>query len=132
MTNRASLVVHALIGWAICGATIGIGRMFLTTPTTLTVHAIVAPLAFGALTWHYFEKHPQSSPVNVAVVFVTVVITLDALLIAPVFERSYAMFRTVLGTWTPFALILAATYAVGRVHSASRVRGAHRSTRRSR
>ena len=121
MTDRTSLAVHAVIGWAICGATIGIGRTFLTMPITLTVHAIVAPLAFGALTWHYYKKHPHSSPINVAVVSVGIVITLDALLVAPVFEHSYAMFRSVLGTWIPFALILTATYAVGRVLSASRV-----------
>jgi len=46
---------------------------------------------------------------------VGMVIGLDAGLVAPVFERSYEMFRSVLGTWIPFALIVVASYLVARV-----------------
>ncbi len=41
------------------------------------------------------------------------VITLDAVVVAPIFERSYAMFRSLVGTWLPFALILVASLAAG-------------------
>jgi hypothetical protein len=34
--------------------------------------------------------------------------------VAPVFERSYAMFRSVRGTWLPFGLIFLVTWIVGR------------------
>jgi hypothetical protein len=55
--------------------------------------------------------------------FLVVVVALDLFLVAPVFERSYAMFASVLGTWLPFPLIFAAAYMVGRWASrkASRV-----------
>jgi hypothetical protein len=34
-------------------------------------------------------------------------------LVAPVFEKSFAMFESVLGTWMPFALIFIATLVTG-------------------
>jgi hypothetical protein len=41
------------------------------------------------------------------------VFTLDLVVVAPLFERSYAMFRSFIGTWLPFALIFAASLAAG-------------------
>jgi hypothetical protein len=46
-----------------------------------------------------------------------VVVFLDFFLVAPVWEKNYAMFSSVLGTWIPFALIFAATYLTGRYSS---------------
>ena len=37
----------------------------------------------------------------------------DALVVAPIFEGSYAMFASPLGTWIPFVLIFGATWATG-------------------
>jgi hypothetical protein len=39
---------------------------------------------------------------------------MDAFVVAPLLERSYAMFASALGTWIPFALIFGSTYAVGQ------------------
>jgi len=110
MNRHTSLAVHGFIGWAICGATVGIGRAVLPMTTTLIVHAIVAPLAFGFLTRHHVRRFPDSPPLATALFMVGLVITLDALVVAPFFEKSYEMFRSVLGTWLPFLLILAASY----------------------
>jgi hypothetical protein len=41
------------------------------------------------------------------------VIALDALVVAPLIERSYAMFRSFIGTWLPFAAIFLASWAAG-------------------
>jgi hypothetical protein len=106
--------MHGLVGWAICGATVAIGRQLVSMPTTLIAHAIVAPVAFGLLTWNHFRRFRDSSPGKVAVFMVGLVVGLDALLVAPVIERSYDMFRSVLGTWIPFASILAASFLVAR------------------
>ena len=114
MRPRAVLIGHALVGWAICGATIGVGRRLTSLETTLVIHAIVAPLAFGLLTWLYFRRYPSSSALDVALTMIGVVVGLDALLVAPFFEGSYAMFGSVLGTWLPFVLIFGASYLVGR------------------
>lgn len=123
MNKTLSVVVHGLAGWAICGATIAIGRQVMSMQTTLVVHAIVAPLAFGLLTWRHFNRFPGSHPGKVALGMFGIVVGLDALLVAPVFERSYDMFKSVLGTWIPFGSILAASYVAGRL-AAARARSA--------
>jgi hypothetical protein len=61
----------------------------------------------------YFRRYAFTSPLQTAAAFLGVVV-LDLFLVAPVFEKSYAMFSSVLGTWIPFALIFAATYVTGR------------------
>lgn len=114
MNRQTSLVIHGLIGWAICGATIGIGRQLLPMNVTLIVHALVAPVAFGLLTWNHTRRFPESSARIIALSMVGMVIGLDAGLVAPVFERSYKMFRSVLGTWIPFTLILGASYLAAK------------------
>ena len=112
MNRQTSVVIHGLVGWAICGASIGIGRQLFPMNVTLIIHAVVAPLAFGFLTWNHIRRFPESSPRTIAFSMVGLVIGLDAGVVAPLFERSYEMFRSVLGTWIPFALILAASYLV--------------------
>jgi hypothetical protein len=102
-----------LVGWALCGATIAIGRRLISIQATLVVHAFVAPLVFGLLAWLYFRRFPRASPASTAFVLVGVVVGMDAVVVAPLLERSYEMFRSVLGTWIPFASILASTYLVG-------------------
>ncbi len=120
MRNHTSLLVHALVGWAICGGTIGIGRQVASMDTTLLIHAVVAPLVFGLLTWHYSRRFPESSAASTSLAMVGIVVGLDALVVAPFVERSYAMFTSVIGTWLPFASIAAASYLVGRVAGSRR------------
>jgi hypothetical protein len=79
----------------------------------LIVNAIAAPLIFVAVSWVYFCWFGTTSPLMTAVTFTAAVILLDALIIAPVVERGFAMFRSILGTWLPFALIFLATWATG-------------------
>ena len=114
MSKQISVVIHGVVGWAICGATIGVGRQVISMEATLLIHAVVAPLAFGLLTWHHCKRFPASSAGRTALMMFGIVVGLDGLVVAPLFERSYAMFRSVIGTWVPFASILAATYLVGR------------------
>ena len=115
LTKQISVVIHGVVGWAICGATIGVGREVISMEAALLIHAVVAPLAFGLLAWHHFRRFPASSPGRTALMMLGIVVGLDGLVVAPLFERSYAMFRSVIGTWLPFASILAATYLAGRV-----------------
>jgi hypothetical protein len=78
------------------------------------IHAVVAPVAFGLLTWRYFKRFPEYSAAATSLTMVGIVVGLNALVVAPFLERSYAMFGSVLGTWVPFACILVASYLVGR------------------
>lgn len=110
MKRTALLLGYALTGWAVCGATVAIGRRLMSMDATLLVHAVVAGLAFGLLAWHYVRRYPDAAALRVSVTMLSVVIGLDVLIVAPFLERSYAMFRSVLGTWVPFTLILTASY----------------------
>jgi len=112
--GRAAIIfAHAIVGWAYCGALIGIGRQLFPMQTTLVIHAIGAPLGFIVLSFLYFKKFCFTNPMQTAVLFVSIVVALDLFLVAPVFERSFAMFASVLGTWIPFALIFLATLVTG-------------------
>jgi len=108
------ILAHAVVGWAYCGAIIGVARQFLSIHTTLIVHAIGAPVGFALISLFYYRKYAFTSPLQTAGAFLGVVVGLDLFLVAPAFEKSYAMFSSVLGTWIPFALIFAATYVTGR------------------
>jgi hypothetical protein len=101
------------VGWALCGAIIAIGRQIFSMPTTLVIHAIGAPLLFAILSFFYFKKFGFTTPMQTAIVFLAIVIGLDLFVVATAFEKSFAMFASVLGTWIPFALIFAATYVAG-------------------
>jgi hypothetical protein len=115
LSQLASLFTHAILGWAVCGATIAVGREFFPMKQTLLLHAFVAPAAFALLSWDHLRRHPDADPLRAAFGMLGVVIGLDALVVAPFIEESYAMFRSVLGTWLPFAAILAASYFAGRI-----------------
>jgi len=86
-------------GCALCGALIGIGRTLTTLEATLIVHAIGAPLIFGGLALVYFRRFRYTTPLQIAIIFVVVVMLRDGTLVADLLERSYAMFASVLGTW---------------------------------
>jgi hypothetical protein len=116
MRKWLSLVGHATAGWVVCGATIAIARQLGSMGTALLIHAVVAPLAFALLTWHYFRQYPDSTPAPMAMAMFLAVAGLDALVVAPLIEHSYAMFSSVPGTWIPFVSILAASYLAGWLH----------------
>lgn len=109
------ILIHGLIGWGLCGATIAIGRSVTTMEATLIIHAIAAPVIFALLTWFYITRFHYTTPLQTAFIFLGIVVFMDAGVIAPFAEKSYAMFASLLGTWIPFALIFASTYVTGRL-----------------
>jgi hypothetical protein len=113
---RRAIVValHAIVGWAFCGAVVGVGRQFMTMGATLAVHALAAPLGFALISLFYFKKYGYTTPLQTAVLFVSIVLGLDLFVVAPFFEKSYAMFQSLLGTWIPFLLIFLSTYMTGK------------------
>lgn len=124
LRSAAIIVAHAAVGWAICGALIGVGRRFLSMDTTLAVHAIGAPLAFAALSWHYHRRYAFTQPLVTAGIFVGVVLCLDLLVVATLIERDFAMFRSFVGTWLPMTLIFAATWWAGQAQGRARTSAA--------
>ncbi len=109
----ATIVVFALVGWALCAASIGIGFAVTTQTAALIVHAIVALVVFAGLSWVYFTRFAYTAPFVTAVLFLGIVAALDLVVVAFFILRSFAMFGSLLGTWLPFVLIFAATWATG-------------------
>jgi multisubunit Na+/H+ antiporter MnhC subunit len=110
-----TILAHALVGWALCAATIGIGMAVTTVNNALIIHAIGAPIYFSAVSYYYFRKFGYTKPLPTALVFIAVVIGMDFFLVALVINRSLAMFGSLLGTWIPFALIFLSTYLTGLI-----------------
>ena len=108
-----SLILLALVVWDACGAVIAIGRRVWTLQTTLVVHLFAAAaFAFAAAAAHKLLA-PDIGALARAIAMTGLIVALDALVVAPLFERSYAMFRNALGTWIPFAAIFLASWAAG-------------------
>ncbi len=108
------ILAHALVGWGLCGAIVGIGRNLWDMQTTLIVHAIGAPLIFAGLAWIYFRFFAYTTPLQTATIFLAFVMGMDFFVVALFVEKSFAMFASLLGTWIPFGLIFLATYLVGQ------------------
>lgn len=117
LSPKQMLIVglFGLVGWALCGAIVFIGRELMPMDTTLIVHAIGAPVIFTVLSWIYFSRFGYTKPLATAALFVGIVIFMDVVLVALVIERSLEMFESVLGTWIPWVLIFFSTYLTGLV-----------------
>jgi hypothetical protein len=112
-----SLVILALIGWALCGSLIAIGRAITTMEITLITHAILAPVIFYLLSRIYFSKYNAASPIQTAVVFLSIVVGMDFFIVSMLIEKNFAMFESFLGTWLPFILIFLAVWIAGKEKS---------------
>jgi hypothetical protein len=103
----------AVLAWAACGGVLAGVRALLGLGPALAVHLVAAPVIAAVATvvlWHH-PRHPGSAATAVALAGTAAL--LDAIVVAPFLERSYAMFGSVVGTWLPLALILAASAATG-------------------
>jgi len=111
----AKLVVlaFAFVGWALCGAIMGIGMAVTSLENTLMIHAIGAPIVFGILSLIYFRKFNYTTPLQTALAFLAFVVLMDVFVVALLIEKSFAMFTSLLGTWIPFALIFLSTFVTG-------------------
>jgi hypothetical protein len=99
------IFVHAFIGWAFCGALIGIGRSITSMENTLIIHAIGVPLGIAVISFIYFTKFHYTTPLFIAIIFVAFPLFMDIFVVALLVEKSFAMFASPLGTWIPLALI---------------------------
>ena len=106
-----------LLLWGVCGAVIAVGRRLWSLNTALYVHLVAAPVAAFVVSVIHTLIDPEFGLVLRAAVLTGLVFTLDLLVVAPIFERSYDMFRSVIGTWIPFALIFIASLSAGVLSS---------------
>ena len=113
LRNFALILVHAFVGWALCGAIMFVGMEVTSMQTTLIAHAIGAPIIFAAVSWVYFSKFNYTRPLQTAIIFISFVIIVDFFVVALLINRSLDMFLSWLGTWLPFVLIFTSTYITG-------------------
>jgi hypothetical protein len=102
----------AVVLWAACGTVMAVARRLWSLDTALKVHLGAAPVAAFLVATTHALVAPGFGLLLRATAITAFVVVLDAL-IAPIFEHSYAMFRSVIGTWAPFALIFFASLAAG-------------------
>ncbi len=107
------ILIHAFIGWCLCGAIMFVGMEVTSIENTLIIHAIGAAIFFAVISLIYFRKFSYTSPLQTAIIFVAFVVFMDFFLVALLIEKSFEMFTSVLGTWIPFALIFISTYLMG-------------------
>ena len=108
------LLLHAFIGWALCGAIMAVGSSITSMENTLIIHAVGVPIIYFALSCVYFKKCYYTGPFWTALSFLLFVVAMDFFVVALLIEKNFAMFRSLLGTWIPFALIFTVTYLTGR------------------
>jgi hypothetical protein len=111
----AILLAHALVGWMLCAATMGIGMAVTSLNNALIIHAIAAPIFFAGISWVYFRKFNFTTPLQTAIIFIAFVIAMDFFVVAMLINRSFEMFISLLGAWIPFALIFTSTALTGAV-----------------
>ena len=113
MKKATIMLIHAFIGWVLCGAIMGIGMAVTSIETTLIIHAIGAPVIFVILSLIYFRKFNNTTPLQTAITFTGFVIFMDVFVVALLINKSFEMFTSAIGTWIPFALIFISTYLAG-------------------
>jgi hypothetical protein len=107
------ILIHALVGWALCGAIMGIGMAVTSEGTTLVLHAMGAPLIFALVSWSYFSRFHYTTPLQTAMIFLLFALLMDVLVAGLLIQGTLDMFRSVLGVWIPLALNFTSTCVVG-------------------
>ncbi len=114
MTKQVLIILaHAIIGCLLCGMIMGIGRNITSIEDTLMIHAIGAPIIVLLLSIIYSRKFNYTSPIYTAIIFVGSVLLMDLLIVVPLIEKSFDMFKSMIGTWIPFCLIFILVYMTG-------------------
>ena len=113
MKRTFIIFLHAFVGWAICGAIIGIGFSLTTESNTLIIHACAVPIVFGVIAWNYFRRFHYTSPFITACIFLGFIAGTDFFLVALLIQKSFVMFSSIIGTWIPFLSIFLSTYLAG-------------------
>lgn len=112
---RKSVIVltHAFAVQLLCWAAMGIGMGVTSLENALIIHAVAAPIIAAVVSSVYFKKFNYTTPLQTAMVFISVVILMDFFVVALLINKSLEMFASPIGTWIPFALIFISTYLTG-------------------
>ena len=135
--------MHAILGWGLCGATIGIRRDLTSMENALIIHAVAAPVIFAMISTFYFKslrtpcglaagyiplsftpcalgtgfltRADHFSPLFIATFFLGFVVLMDIVIVATLIERDFSMFKSIIGTCVPFFTIFLSTFITGKI-----------------
>lgn len=102
-----------LCGWGLCSAILFIDPAAVDPAIRMVIRLTTAPLIFGLIAWLYFSRIRFLSYQQTAVLWLCMVVGLDAGYIGLRIHKSLAIFQDPGLTWLPFTLILCSTLAVG-------------------
>jgi hypothetical protein len=112
--KRFSVVLaFALAAQMLCWAIMVIGQMVTSLENTLIAHAIGAPIIAVFVSLIYYKKFGYTTPLQTAIIFISVVFAMDIFIVALLIEKSFEMFTSPIGTWIPISLIFLAVYLTG-------------------
>jgi hypothetical protein len=111
------LIGHGVVGWALCAAAVAVLLKLVSLTAALVIHAIVAPLFFTVVAWHYFRVRGTREASSTAVVWTAIVALIDLIVVAGVARQGFEMFKSLAGTWLPLGLIFTATWITGEAAS---------------
>jgi menaquinone-dependent protoporphyrinogen oxidase len=111
--SLARLLGYGFVGWALCVALMGLLLQTVSGGAAVALHAVAAPLIFTGLAIGYFRARGSRDPLPTAIAFTAIVAVLDAVVVAGLVLRDFAMFTSLAGTWLPFGLIFVATWITG-------------------
>ena len=115
MRRALTLLAHALVIWALCGATMAIALQVTSSERALVAHAVAAPVAAAIVSAVYYGAFNYTSPLATAAVVTGVVALLDLLVVALLLQRSLGPFGRVMGLWLPLTLVFVQTAVSGYV-----------------
>jgi len=115
LRRALTLLAHALVVWALCGATMAIALQVTSEERALVAHAVAAPVAAAIVSAVYYGAFAYTSPIATAAAVTAVVATLDLLVVALLVQGSLDMFRSVMGVWLPLTLVFVQTAVSGYV-----------------
>lgn len=107
------VLAFALLAQGLCWSIMVVGQMVTSLENTLIAHAIGAPIIAIVVSSIYYKKFNYTTPLQTAIVFISVVIAMDVFVVALFIEKSFEMFASPIGTWIPISSIFLATYLNG-------------------
>lgn len=115
--SLSRLLLHGLVGWALCALTMAALLWAVSPGAALVMHALAVPFVFALVAWHYFRARGARDPVATALTFLGVVALLDLVVIAGLLRHGPALLGSLVGFWWPLVLIFGVTWGTGELFS---------------
>jgi hypothetical protein len=115
MKRIGTAITYAVLGWILCGATMGTALALTSEPRALLIHLLAAPVLAAAVTVLYRRRPSPIRPLAWAALLLGMIALLDAVVVAWLLLGTFEMFASVIGIWIPFALIFTTSTVVGRL-----------------